>query len=59
MAILKVQPAMTAGPFFESQQTINANYTITTGNNAISAGPVVIASGVTVTIPSGSKWIIL
>jgi hypothetical protein len=59
MAILKVSPAMSAGPFFENQQTINANYTITTGNNAMSAGPVTIANGVTVTIPAGSKWLIM
>jgi uncharacterized protein (DUF2062 family) len=59
MAILKVQPAMTAGPFFESQQTINANVTLTTGNNAISVGPVVIANGITVVIPSGSRWLIM
>ena len=59
MSILKVQPAMAAGPFQETQQTVNANVTITTGNNAISVGPVTIASGVTVVIPSGSKWLIL
>ena len=40
-------------------QTISANYTIPTGYNGMSAGPITIASGVTVTIPSGSSWSIV
>lgn len=39
-----------------SPNTITANYTFPTGYNGISVGPVVIADGVTVTIPSGSEW---
>lgn len=42
--------------FYENSQTVTANYTITSSKNAISAGPVTINSGVTVTIPSGSYW---
>lgn len=42
----------------ENCATISDNYTITTGNNAISAGPITVASGVTVTIPSGSVWVV-
>lgn len=40
-------------------QTINSNYTIPVGQNAVTAGDVTIASGVTVTISSGSKWSIV
>ena len=40
----------------ENSATIAADYTITTGNNALSAGPITINSGVTVTVPSGSTW---
>ena len=43
---------------WENANTISANYTIGTGNNAMSAGPITIASGVTVTIPSGSTWVV-
>lgn len=43
----------------ENAKTINSNYTITTGNNAMSAGPITVASGVTVTVPSGSQWTIV
>lgn len=39
--------------------TISANYTIATGDNAMSAGPVSVASGVTVTVSSGSRWAVV
>jgi len=39
--------------------TISSNYTITSGNNAMSAGPITIDSGISVTIPSGSVWSIV
>ena len=37
-------------------QVISANYSIPVGYNGLSAGPITIASGVTVTIPDGSAW---
>lgn len=43
----------------ENSSTITENVTVTTGNNAISAGPVTISSGVTVTVPSGSTWVVV
>lgn len=45
--------------FFENQKTVTTNYTISTGRNAMTAGPVTINSGITVTIPSGSRWVVL
>jgi hypothetical protein len=39
--------------------TVSANMTIPAGNNGMSAGPVVIADGVSVTVPSGSVWTIV
>jgi hypothetical protein len=45
--------------FIENSQTVTTNYTITTGKSASSAGPITINSGITVTIPSGSRWVIL
>ena len=45
--------------FFENDITVNADYEITTGKNAMSGGPITIDSGVTVTIPSGSTWTIV
>ncbi len=37
-------------------KTINTNYTIPSGYNGVTAGPITIADGVTVTIPDGSAW---
>ena len=45
--------------FFENDTTITTSYEITTGKNAMTAGPVTVNSGVTVTIPSGSSWVIV
>ena len=41
---------------FVNAQTIDTNYTIGTGYNGMSSGPVTVASGVTVTVDSGSNW---
>jgi hypothetical protein len=46
-------------PIYENLQTITASYVITTGSNAMSAGPITIADGVTVTIPDGSAWTVV
>ena len=45
--------------FYENATTVTTNYTITTGKNAMSAGPITINNGVTVTIPDGSNWSIV
>jgi hypothetical protein len=44
---------------WENSKTISANYSITSGNSATSAGPITINSGVSVTVPSGSRWVVL
>jgi len=45
--------------FFTHAATINANALIPTGYNALSAGPVSVGSGVTVTMGSGSTWVVV
>jgi hypothetical protein len=45
--------------FYENDQSVNTNYTISTSKNAMSAGPITISDGVTVTVPSGSTWSIV
>jgi hypothetical protein len=45
--------------FYENGQTVTANYTITTNKNAVTAGPITVNSGIVVTIPSGSSWVIV
>jgi hypothetical protein len=45
--------------FVENSQNVTTNYTITTGKNAMSAGPIEIDDGVTVTVPDGSTWTVV
>jgi len=45
--------------FIENGQTVTTNYTISTSKNAMSTGPISIDSGITVTVPSGSNWVVL
>lgn len=45
--------------FQENGNTVNTSYTITTNKNAVSAGDITIASSATVTVPTGSRWIIV
>ena len=45
--------------FLENSNTVTTNYTLTTNKNAVSAGPITINSGVTVTVPSGQSWVIV
>jgi hypothetical protein len=40
-------------------QTIGENVTITAGNNGLSAGPIAISNGFTVTVESGANWTIV
>jgi len=45
--------------FYQNGQTVNTSYSITAGTNAGSFGPISVASGATVTVPSGSVWSIV
>lgn len=45
--------------FYENDQSVNTNYTISTSKNAMSAGPITVESGVSVTVPNGSTWTIV
>ena len=46
--------ASTNTVFFENDNSVDVSYTITSGKNAMAAGPIAIKSGITVTVPSGS-----
>jgi hypothetical protein len=45
--------------FVENGQTVTTSYTITTNKNAMSTGPISINSGVVVTVPTNSRWVVL
>ena len=45
--------------FQENEVIVTTSYTLTTGKNAMSVGPITIDGGVTVTVPGGQRWVIL
>lgn len=45
--------------FYENGQNVTTDYTLTSNKNAVSAGPITIDSGITVTVPDGSNWSIV
>jgi hypothetical protein len=49
----------TSKAFFVNDSTIAYSYTVPASKNAMTAGPVTINSGATVTVPSGSTWSII
>ena len=51
--------ASAGGAIYENVDDITTSYSITAGSNGMSVGPMTLASGVTVTIPSGQRWVIL
>jgi len=51
--------ASTNSVFFENDTAVAVNYQITSGKNAMSAGPLAINAGIAVTVPSGSSWTIV
>ena len=53
------QAGLASGGLTENTQNISTSYTISTNRNALSVGPITIASGQAVTVPSGSRWVIL
>jgi len=57
-AVLDTDANSTTKGLYEMANTISANYVIGNNKNAMSAGPITINSNVSVTVPSGSTWVI-
>lgn len=56
---LSVKAPRASNGIVVNSATISENYTIATGDNGMSAGPVAVNSGVTVTVSSGSTWVVV
>jgi hypothetical protein len=54
-----IAAASAGGVIYENSTTISSNYTLSTNKNGMSVGPISIDGGVTVTVPSGQRWVIL
>jgi hypothetical protein len=53
------QSGLANGTVTENSTTVTSNYTQSTGKNAVTVGPLTIASGVTYTVPSGQRLVVL
>jgi hypothetical protein len=53
------QSGLANGTVTENSTTVTSNYTQSTGKNAVTVGPLTIASGVTYTVPAGQRLVIL
>ena len=58
-ALTGVSSQVADGCITENSQTISNNYTMGTNKSGMSAGPITINSGITVNIPSGSRYVIV
>jgi len=45
--------------FLTNINTVGSSYTLPAGRNAVSAGPIEVADGATVTVPSGQSWVVV
>jgi len=57
--LTNISATVAGGAVYENGQNITSNYTVTNGKNAMSAGPITIDSGVTVTVGSGETYTIV
>ena len=57
--LTNISATVAGGAVYENAQSIDSDYTVTNGKNAMSAGPIEIASGVTVTVGSGETYTIV
>lgn len=51
--------ASAGGVIYENSTSISEDYTLTTGSNGFSVGPITIDAGFSVTVPSGQRWVVL
>jgi hypothetical protein len=56
---LKATQVNATNGIIANSKTVSANYTIASGDSAMSTGPMTVASGITVTVSSGSRWVVL
>jgi len=52
-------PAYASGALIVNTTTVGENYTVPTGSNAFSVGPITISSSFAITVSSGQRWVVL
>jgi len=58
-SVLNAETLISSNGLIVNNMTVGASYSIPSGYSASSVGPVTISSGVTITVPSGSRWVVL
>jgi len=56
---LSAPQSIASNGLIQNSATVSNSYTIATGNNAVSVGPITVASGKSVTVSSGQRWVVL
>ena len=56
---LKVSAPVATNGLVVNADTVNADYTVAAGTNAFSIGPITVASGISVTVASGQRWVVI
>jgi hypothetical protein len=54
-----ISGAQAGGAILTNKDTASTSYTIATGENGLSVGPITVDSGVTITVSSGQRWLVL
>jgi hypothetical protein len=52
-------PAKASGAIIVNNTTVSENYTIATGTNGYSVGPITVGSGFSITVASGQRWVVI
>jgi hypothetical protein len=56
---LQASEVVASNGIFVNNGTVSSSYTVATGNNGFTVGPVTVASGQSVTISSGQRWVVI
>ena len=56
---ITIASTSTSTDLLENVQTVTSNYTVTASKNALAVGPVTINTGISVTVGTGQRWLIL
>jgi len=56
---LQASEMVASNGIFVNNATVSASYTVASGYNAMSVGPITVASGQSVTVTSGQRWVVL
>jgi len=54
-----ISGAQAGGAILTNKSTASASYTIASGENGLSVGPITVSSGITITVSSGQRWLVL